>query len=206
MQGLWIWKHFAEWKMLERMKEGDVLLYIDSDFRCTAEIKQYFCLAHSHNVVGFHHSNAAYKLSRLASRDAMILMDLDSAAVADSVQASGGNILFRKSQFTVDFVKEMASYSQQHEIASGVGRDSQFGDNWPQYTAEKLHQCDQAISSLMLIKHKLKTFPWSADGYGAGSDDDLNLAQRAEAGLTRTSVGIHVRDDMKVAWTADQYS
>ena len=192
-------------KMMEKMKDGDILLYIDSDFRCTAEIKQYFCLAQSHEVVGFHHSNAAYKISRLASRDAMILMDVDSAAVADSVQSSGGNIFFRKSPFTLRFVKEMASYSQQHEIASGFGRDSQFGVDWPQYTAEKLHQADQAISSLMLIKYRLKTFPWAADGYGAGSDDELNLAQRAEAGLTRTSIGIHVRDDMKVAWKADQY-
>ena len=35
----------------------------------------------------------------------------------------------------------------------------------------------------MLIRHGFKTYPWWIKGFGSGSDDALNHAQRAECGL-----------------------
>jgi len=203
-KGMWIWKHWAQYKVLERMAEGDILFYIDSDFRCSNATPQYFCLAQHHDVVGFHHSHPDYTLARLASRDAMILMDLDTPEVATSVQSSGGNIMFRKTPFAVAFVREMGSWSQQHEVACCYGQASKLGDDWPQFAQRMEHQCDQAVSSLMLVKHGLKTFPWHMEGPGSGSDDVLNAAQRRECGLDGRAMTVHVQDDGAVSWREER--
>jgi FkbM family methyltransferase len=199
--GLWIWKHYVQYQAMGKMKDGDIMLYIDSDFRCDPSILQYFCLTQSHDVVGFHHSNSGYTLSKLASRDSMILMGLDTPAVASSVQSSGGNILFRKSPLSVEFVREMAAWSQQMDVVGNRGAPSKYGVDWPAYIGGGYnHQCDQSISSLLMIKYGIKTFPWHMEGYGAGSDDILNAAQRNECGLNNRAMTIHVKDNLEVSW------
>ena len=203
-KGLWIWKHYVQYKTLFEMSDGDIVLFIDSDFRCDPSITQYFCLAQHHDIVGFHHSHPDYTLERLASRDAMILMNLDTAEVASSVQSSGGNILYKKSETSVNFVRELAAWSQQIDVVSNHGKPSKYGVDWPGYIESSYnHQCDQAISSLMLVKHKVKTFPWHLEGYGAGSDDTLNRAQRTECGLSERAMTIHVKDDLSVSWIGE---
>ena len=200
-KGLWIWKHYVQYRTLREMSDGDILLYIDSDFRCDPSILQYFCLAQQHDIVGFHHSHPDYTLSKLASRDSMILMNLDNIAVTSSVQSSGGNIMFKKSKFSINFILEMAAWSQQIDVVGNRGKPSKLGLDWKEYQSSNYnHQCDQAISSLMLIKYGCKTFPWHLEGYGAGSDDELNLAQRRECGLNERPMSIHVRDDFKISW------
>jgi hypothetical protein len=200
--GLWIWKHYVEYLAMGKMNDGDIMFYIDSDFRCDPSILQYFCLAQTHDIVGFHHSNPGYTLSRLASRDSMILMGLDTAAVATSVQSSGGNIMFRKTPTSITFVREMAAWSQQVDVVGNRGMPSKYGADWPAYIDGGYnHQCDQTVSSLMLIKYRIKTFPWHLEGYGAGSDDILNAAQRKECGLSTRAMTIHVDwKSMNVSW------
>ncbi|XRB17843.1 hypothetical protein RI054_16g76880 [Pseudoscourfieldia marina] len=119
--GLWIWKHYVQYRTLFEMNDADVLLYIDSDFRCDPSILQYMCLAQTNDIVGFHHSNADYTLSKLAIRDSMILMGLDTSAVATSVQSSGGNVIFRKTPTTIAFMREMAAWSQQEAVVGNWG-------------------------------------------------------------------------------------
>jgi hypothetical protein len=200
-KGLWIWKHYVEYMTMREMNEGDILLYIDSDFRCDPSILQYFCLAQKHDVVGFHHSHPDYSLARLASRDSMILMGLDSVSISSSVQSSGGNIMFRKTANAINFVRETAAWSQQIDVVGNHGQPSKLGDDWAAYQSFGFnHQCDQAVSSLMLVKYGIKTFPWHLEGYGSGSDDELNHAQRLECGLNERAMSIHVGDDRGVSW------
>lgn len=190
-----------QYRTLLEMNDGDILLYIDSDFRCDPSIEQYMCLAQTNDIVGFHHSNADYTLSKLASRDSMILMGLDTAAVATSVQSSGGNVIIRKTPTSIEFVREMSAWSQQEEVVGNRGSPSKFGVDWPAYEQGGYnHQCDQAVSSLMFVKHSIKTYPWHMEGHGAGSDDELNRAQRRECGLNDRAMTIHVKDDLNVSW------
>ena len=65
--------------------------------------------------------------------------------------------------------------------------------DYPEYDESgKMHQCDQAISSLLITKFAFKSYPWDLGGFGAGSDDEQNRAQRLEAGLDEN----HLRVDM----------
>ena len=187
--GMWIWKHWAEYQTLGRMNEGDIAFYVDSDFQCNENTMQFFCLAQYHDVVPFHHGHPWYKLYSMASRDSMILMGQDERKYAGSVQYSGGNVIFRKTAFTVAFFREMSAYSQQHGVMCCFGRGSAIGEDYPEFAQGRggmhfMHQCDQAVSSLLVMKYGLKSFPWNRLGYGGGSDDALNAAERAEAGLT----------------------
>lgn len=177
-----------------QMKEDDLLFYIDSDFLCSNETLTYLCLAQYQDVVPFHHSHEWYTLSRLASRDAMILMDTDNRKVASSVQFSGGNIMFRKTPTTLDYLLYITAWSQQIQVAGGRGIPSKLGEDYPEYKSSNyLHQCDQAISSLAIIKFGFKSYPWLMRGYGAGSDDAQNAEQRKEAGLPLAEMVIDLK-------------
>jgi len=199
--GLWMWKHYVEYRTMGEMNDGDIMFYIDSDFRCDPSIMQFMCLAQENEVAGFHHSHQDYTLARLASRDSMILMDLDHLDVSSSVQSSGGNILFRKTPESINFVREMAAWSQQPDVIGNRGRPSKYGEDYDAYLADNYnHQCDQAISSLLLVKYKVKTYPWLLEGRGAGSDDEVNRAQRRECGLDERAMTVHVKDNMQVSW------
>lgn len=149
-KGLWIWKHYVQYRTMKEMDDGDILLYIDSDFRCDPSIVQYFCLAQAKDVVGFHHSHLDYSLTRLASRDAMILMGLDSASVASSVQSSGGNILFRKSPTAIDFIREMAAWSQPVDVVGNYG-DETSTEYWHEQTRSTacLNSARRSVKSTM---------------------------------------------------------
>lgn len=110
---LWIWKHIVQYKTTFRMAENNLLFYMDSDMACTEHTLEFLCLANYYDVVPFHHSDTWYTLSRLASGDSIILMDMDNREVSQSDQFSGGNITFQKTHLSVSFVREMASWSQQ---------------------------------------------------------------------------------------------
>ncbi len=182
--GLWMWKHYVIYMMLERMNDNDILFYLDSDMMCSDDTIGFFCLANGQDITPFHHNNKWYTLSRLARRDAMIFMDLDFSKVANSVQYSGGNIFIKKTPYSVKFVREMASWSQQPEVIMGWRLPSEYGIDWPEYLeSNMMHQCDQAISSLMHIKYGHKSYPWRLAGFGGGSDDPANRAERKEAGI-----------------------
>lgn len=186
--GLWIWKHYVILAMLERadMNDGDILFYLDSDMGCSRDTKGFFCLADNaeQDVIPFHHNHPWYSLSRLARRDAMVFMGLDSAEVAQSVQYSGGNIFIKKSAYSVKWAREMAAWSQQPEVIMGWRMPSEFAEDWPEYLeSNMMHQCDQAISSLMHVKYGHKSYPWLMEGFGGGSNDMANVAERVEAGI-----------------------
>lgn len=182
--GLWMWKHYVIYMMLEKMNDNDILFYLDSDMMCSDDIIGFFCLANNHDVTPFHHNNKWYTLSRLARRDAMIFMDLDFSKVANSVQYSGGNVFIKKTPYSVKFVREMAAWSQQPEVIMGWRLPSKYGTDWPEYLeSNMMHQCDQAISSLMHVKYGHKSYPWRLAGFGGGSDDASNRAERVEANI-----------------------
>ena len=90
----------------------------------------------------------------------MILSGMDTPKVASSVQSSASNILFKKSPISVDYARTVSAWSQQIEVICCYGSPSKLGVDWPNYISSKhMHQSDQAINSLMLIRYCFKTYP-----------------------------------------------
>lgn len=181
--GNWIWKHYVQYSMLERMGPDDVFFYMDSDMNCTSDLLGYFCLADKNDVTPFHHDHPWYSLARLSRRDAMVFMGMDREGVAHSVQYSGGNVFYKKTPRAVQYVRELAAWSQQPEVVRGYGSPSQYSEDWPDYAPQRIHQCDQAVSSILIMKYGWKSYPWVREGFGGGSDDARNAAERAECGM-----------------------
>ena len=72
------------------------------------------------------------------------------------------------------------------------GEQSVFGVDWPKYTESNcMHQCDQAINSVMLMRYQVKTYPWWKGGHGAGSDDEMNTAQRVESNIPAEEISFN---------------
>jgi len=183
--GLWVWKHLMQYKTLHKMNENDLLFYLDSEMACNEHTSSFLCLAQYHDVVPFHHSHPWYSISRLASRDSMILTGMDSQEVSKSVQYSGGTIMFRKTPTTIKYLRSTTAWSQQKNVVCCYGIKSILGEDYAEYISSGfMHPCDQAISSLMIIKYRFKSFPWQIAGFGGGSDDEQNIAQRIESNLT----------------------
>lgn len=183
-EGNWAWKHYVQYQMLDRMGPDDILFYSDSDQNCTADLKDFFCLANKNDVTPFHHSHPDYTLERLCRRDAMVFMDMDRERVAHSVQYSGGSVFYKKTEKAVQYVRELAAWSMQPEVVRGWQMPSEYSVDWPQYLERgMMHQCDQAVSSLLIMKYGWKSYPWVMEGYGGGSDDVRNAAERAECGM-----------------------
>lgn len=182
--GNWAWKHYVQYQMLERMAPGDILAYMDSDMNCTVDLPSFFCLADKNDVTPFHHNHPWYTLSRLSKRDTLMFMDMDREGVAHSVQYSGGNVLFKKTQLTVRYLRELAGWSMQPDVIRGWQTPSTYSVDWPEYIQQGMrHQCDQAVSSVLIMKYGFKSYPWVMQGFGAGSDDVRNAAERNECGM-----------------------
>lgn len=50
-----------------------------------------------------------------------------------------------------------------------------------------IHQCDQAVSSVLIMKYGWKSYPWKIEGFGGGSDDTRNAVERVECGMPTTA-------------------
>lgn len=189
--GMWIWKSYVQYLTMGRMNDGDILFYLDSDMGCSPHMMQYLCLAQNADVVPFHHSNPWYTMSRFVRRDAMVFMDMDRYEVAQSVQYSGGTVLMRKTPRALEYVTSLAAWAQVYPVLCCFGASSVYSVDYPEYDeAGKRHQCDQAVSSLLITKFAFKSYPWDLGGFGAGSDDEQNYAQRLEAGLDENNIRI----------------
>jgi hypothetical protein len=189
--GMWVWKSYVQYLAMGRMNDGDILFYLDSDIGCSPHIMQYFCLAQNADVVPFHHSDPWYTMARLVRRDAMVLMDMDKYEVAQSVQFAASTIFLRKTPRSLEYVTSLAAWSQMYPVLCCFGASSVYSVDYPEYDESgKMHQCDQAISSLLITKFAFKSYPWDLGGFGAGSDDEQNHAQRFEAGLDENQLRI----------------
>lgn len=151
--GYWIWKPYIILKTLERLNEGDILIYTDAGAIFVKKISYLLQTMERENtdimVFSLDHLEKTY-----TKRDAFILMECDTPAYTDTNQILSGYIICKKTERVLRLFTEWQKYILDERIVSDI--PNRIGkDNYEGFI-ENRH--DQSILSLLCKKYGVKPF------------------------------------------------
>lgn len=148
------------------VKDGDVVMYLDSDMEIVNErgLHLLACLAKNSEkgIAPFHFNFWFEKL--FTKRDTMLALGMDNSDALDTLQVQTGAFAFVKNRLTLQFVEDWLKYSilPQHMTLS-----PSRARNHPEFWT---HKEDQSIFSLLIKKYNIKSFPTPYVNYPAEMD------------------------------------
>lgn len=157
--GYWLWKPYIIKKTLESqfIKEDDVVFYSDSGAIFINSVKPLvdICVNKTDGLLAFHMEPLPTNKEVLQTKkDAFVLMGCDTEELQNGWAILASFSLWKKNEFTLKFVNEWLSYAEDERILTdlpnqmGVSEDSRH----------IAHRHDQSIFSLLVKKHKVKTY------------------------------------------------
>ena len=149
--GYWLWKPYFIKKTLDKINDGDLLVYSDSGSIYQASVQPLIdsILKDKHGVLSFELKGLIEK--DYTKRDAFILMNLDDSKYTDSSQREATYIWLIKNEFTTKLISEYLEYAQNENIITDSKNIK--GDN---YSTFKDHRHDQSIWSLLCKKYDIE--------------------------------------------------
>ena len=147
--GYWIWKPYFIQKTLEKMQEGDLLVYSDSGSYYQSSPQPLIDLIQKEEkgVLSFELKGLLEK--EYTKRDAFVLMGLDSPEYCESSQREATFVWMIKNDFTMALAKEYLEYAQDERIITDLPSEN------PNYPEFKDHRHDQSIWSLLCKKYEI---------------------------------------------------
>ena len=148
--GYWIWKSYFLNKTLEKMDNGDLLVYSDSGSYYQSSVQPLIDKTKNEKsgVLSFELLGLIEK--DYTKKDTFVMMGLDEPKYTDSSQREATYIWIIKNDFTIDLIREYLEYSQNENIISDLPNVT--GDNYPSF---KDHRHDQSIWSLLCKKYEI---------------------------------------------------
>ena len=156
--GLWIWKPFIIKKMMNDMNNGDILMYLDSDYAFDYDKKDrivdFFKYVQDDLIIGsvpqFDKDSKWYSVEhRWNKMDLVEKLDMNKPEYMDTLQRDAGTIMFLVCEKTRKFVDEWYELSCDYHLI----------DNSPSILKNHIefreHRHDQSIFSLLYKKHNM---------------------------------------------------
>ena len=175
--GYWLWKPYCILKALESdaVKNGDIVFYTDSGIDVLKDLSSLLDYPEKYNqdVILFGDSNC----STFTKRDCFIVMDCDEQGAYDAPMCAGAFSIWRKSDFSIAFVKEWLKYSCDERVLTD--KRSTLAQELPNFM---MHRHDQCPLSLIAYKQNLKILGYEkVYGYETNGvkPDTYLLANRA---------------------------
>lgn len=139
--GYWLWKPYLILKTLEeKAKAGDYLFYCDAGAYYINKIDYLIATMEKNNL-----EVMLFELPLIekqwTKRDAFILMDCDKEEIADSNQILATYMLIKKSEKSLEFIREYFKYCSDERILTDLS-NTQNVDNYKGYIE---HRHDQGI-------------------------------------------------------------
>lgn len=150
--GLWLWKPYFFYRVLNQMQENEILLYTDA---ASYFIKNIFRLIRyfettGQNIMGF---DLPLQSDQWTKEETFILMNATkSERLANQISASF--ILIKKTKDTLNFAKEWLDHCCNIELMSEVI----FYPHIKNSNNFISHRYDQSIFSILYIKHGFKSY------------------------------------------------
>jgi hypothetical protein len=151
--GYWLWKPYIILDMLNKINDGDYLIYMDSGCKLLESPDSYLDLIDSKGILAF---SMVQKTSKWTKGDCFFEINdaEDTYKYADVNQVQGTYIFFKKCAYAVDFVNKWLEYCTMENILT----DS------PNKKLENLsdfieHRHDQSIFSLLAYKSDIQMIP-----------------------------------------------
>ena len=149
--GWWWWKSVIQKKALERIKENDILLYLDAGCYFNRlgvnEFDRYVkLLCANDGFLGFNTGAADTSEKTYTKRDLFKLLECESPEYTDSMQIASGLFLIRKNKLSVNLINEYVRVSM---VEHCLDDTPSLSPNYPEYWN---HKNDQSVFSLLVKK------------------------------------------------------
>jgi hypothetical protein len=151
--GYWLWKPFLILAALRDAAENDIVIYSDAGVEIVASLAPLIALARDvQPLVAF--GNGNHKNSMWTKRDCFILLQCDSAKFWEAAQWNGFFQVYRRCDFTIQFVEEWLSACCDARILTDI--PNEMGQpNLPDF---RDHRHDQSVLSLISEKRGIQKF------------------------------------------------
>jgi hypothetical protein len=148
--GYWLWKPYFIYKTLQKIDNGDLLVYSDSGSFYQNSIQPLVdkIMQEKSGVLSFELKGLIEK--EYTKRDTFILMNQDLPEYTDTSQREATFIWLIKNDFTINLISEYLNYAQNESIITDI--NSKIAEN---YSGFKDHRHDQSIWSLLCKKYKI---------------------------------------------------
>lgn len=147
--GYWIWKPYFIKKTLDKMNDGDLLVYSDSGSYYQSSTQPLIDIIQKEKtgVLSFELKGLLEKV--YTKRDTFSLMGLDEPKYSESSQREATYIWLIKNEFTVKLIDEYLEFAQDERIITDLPSQS---ENFPEFQD---HRHDQSIWSLLCKKYDI---------------------------------------------------
>lgn len=156
--GYWLWKPFIILDTLQRMKEGEILIYADAGVEFVAPIKHVIDRMAEHVWL----FGNMYQHLHWCKSDTFVPILGNEYYRYEGKQVQASVIVIKKSEWSVTFVKEWLHWC----IQPGIIDDTP--SRLPNHLEFKEHRHDQAILTCLQIKYRLPLHWWPAQ-YNCGA-------------------------------------
>jgi len=146
--GYWIWKPYFILKTLKnKLNKGDYLIYTDSGILYFDKVEKVikFMISKNEDIWVF---RTKYLEKKYSKRDAFILLDADSPIYADTLQYMAGIQIYKKSNFSENFLEKLLFYSTDKRIVT----DDPNTLGLPNYDGFIDNRHDQTVLSILTKK------------------------------------------------------
>lgn len=147
--GLWLWKPYIIYKTLKELQNGDVVFYCDSGACFFRSVKPILKILEKQNIWV---STTPFIERQFTKKLTFKLMECDNESYKNSNQIQGGFIAIKKSDDSMNFIKEWLDYCCNIEIISPEDNKEQ------EEVGFYAHREDQSVLSLLIKKYHLKVY------------------------------------------------
>jgi len=150
--GYWLWKPYILLDAMDSVEDGTIIIYTDAAQRYIADPSSIFALAVKNDVVPFHQS---YLQRIWTKRDCFVLMQADAPQFWDARQLDASIQLYRAGAKARSFLVELRNIMRDPRILC----DGPNTCGLPNLAGFREHRHDQSITTILAMKHEIKTFP-----------------------------------------------
>ena len=151
--GFWLWKPFIIRESLNKLNNGDVLIYADAGSSIIGSLDPLIEKCNKDFPILLF-ANGNLKNRYWIKRDCFVQMDCDEKKYWDGLQVDAALTIFRKNEFTMNFVNEWLQYC----IVPSIITDAPNVEGEKNFWGFHFHRMDQSVLSLLAIRHKIELF------------------------------------------------
>jgi len=150
--GYWIWKPYIILDMLNKINDGDYLIYMDSGARLIGDPSEYLNLIDDRGILAF---SMVQKTSKWTKGDCFYEINKNNKEdFKDSNQLQGTYIFFRKCEYSISFVKKWLELCCRENLITDSPNIHM--ENFSDFID---HRHDQAIFSLLCYNDGIMNIP-----------------------------------------------
>jgi hypothetical protein len=151
--GYWLWKPYIILESMNKLQDGDILVYSDSGIEIIADLSPLINICKSKEPILLF-GNQTYMNSQFTKRDCFIAMNCDSGRYWNSMQVDAAFMLFRKNDATMSFLNEWMQYCKFENLITDA--PNVYGkENLPNYSE---HRHDQSVISVLAEKYNINLY------------------------------------------------